>query len=193
MVFQEKTYSILLVSSSDTFVVSIQKLLPPTDYHPIVRAESAAQARRFLQERSFDLVLINAPLKDEFGSTLAVDVCQAGSSGVLLFVKNEIYDDVYAKVMAEGVMVIAKPLSAPMVAQTLRMVVSSRERLKKMEKKQATVEEKIKELRLVNRAKWILIEDKGMSEAEAHRYIEKMAMDQRLSKGEVASHILLEV
>ena len=35
------------------------------------------------------------------------------------------------------------------------------------------------EWKIVNRAKWLLIGKLGMSEADAHRYIEKLAMDTR--------------
>ena len=59
-----------------------------------------------------------------------------------------------------------------------------------MQAKQATVEEKIKEIRLVNRAKWLLIECLNMTEAEAHRYIEKQAMDLRFSRREAAESII---
>ena len=51
-------------------------------------------------------------------------------------------------------------------------------------------EEKIKEIRLVNRAKWLLIECLSMTEPEAHRYIEKQAMDLRISKREAAENII---
>ena len=59
-----------------------------------------------------------------------------------------------------------------------------------MEERQASVEEKIEEIRLVNKAKWQLIECLRMTEAEAHRYIEKQAMDQRVSKREIAESII---
>ena len=58
------------------------------------------------------------------------------------------------------------------------------------EDKQATVEDKIQEIRLVNKAKWALIQCLGMTEEEAHRHIEKRAMDERLTRREVASRIL---
>ena len=51
-------------------------------------------------------------------------------------------------------------------------------------------EEKIQEIRLVNRAKWALIQCLGMSETEAHRYLEKQAMDHRISKREAALQVL---
>ena len=52
------------------------------------------------------------------------------------------------------------------------------------------MEEKIEEIRLVNRAKWLLIECLGMTEPEAHRYIEKQSMDQRISKREAAEAVI---
>lgn len=62
--------------------------------------------------------------------------------------------------------------------------------MRQMEAKQATVEEKIEEIRLVNRAKWLLIECLGMTEPEAHHYIEKQSMDRRISKREVAETVI---
>ena len=42
-----------------------------------------------------------------------------------------------------------------------------------MEQKTASIEEKMAEIRLVNRAKWLLIDREGMTEQDAHRFIEK--------------------
>ena len=48
----------------------------------------------------------------------------------------------------------------------------------------------MEEIRRMNQAKWLLIEKQNMSEAEAHRYIEKEAMDTRRSKRDVACNII---
>ena len=53
-----------------------------------------------------------------------------------------------------------------------------------------SIEDKMKEIRTVNRAKWLLIDQLKMTEADAHHYIEKQAMDLRLTKKQVAKHIL---
>ena len=190
MVFQERTYAVLIVSVSERFVASARALLPPTDYYPVETARSAGEARRRILEGAFDIVLIQTPLRDEFGSRLAVDICRSSGMGVLLFAKSDVYDDVYAEVMEAGVMVLGMPASTQMVAQSLRMLCAARERLRRMEEKQATVEEKIEEIRMVNRAKWLLIERLQMTEGEAHRYIEKQAMDLRASRREVAENIV---
>ena len=52
------------------------------------------------------------------------------------------------------------------------------------------LEEKIDEIRLVTRAKLILMENLNMTEDEAHKYITHEAMDRCISKREVANTIL---
>ena len=190
MVFQERTYSVLLVSASEKFNTTIMPLLPTTDYWPVNTAKSVGEAQRRLLEESYDIVLINAPLPDDFGMQLAIDTCSNSGAGVLLLVKNEHFSEIDAKVVTYGVMTLSKPTSLQMIAQSLRVLCATRERLRQMEAKQVTVEEKIEEIRLVNRAKWMLIECLSMAEADAHRYIEKQAMDLRISKREVAENII---
>ncbi len=68
MIFQERTYAVLLVSAAQSFNNSIMNLLPMTDYWPVNTVDSVAAARRALLERSYDIVIINAPLPDDFGT-----------------------------------------------------------------------------------------------------------------------------
>ena len=190
MVFQERTYSVLIVTASDTFANSVMPLLPMTDYWPVTTVHSVSEARRRVVDTEFDIVLINAPLPDDFGMRLAIDICTNSGAGVLLLVKNDHFNDIYAKVVGYGVITLSKPTNLQMVAQNLRILCATRERMRQMQARQATVEEKIEEIRLVNRAKWLLIECLSMTEPEAHRYIEKQSMDERISKREVAENII---
>ena len=190
MVFQERTYSVLIVTASDTFANSVMPLLPMTDYWPVTIVHSISEARRRVVDTEFDIVLINAPLPDDFGMRLAIDICTNSGAGVLMLVKNDLFNDIYAKVVGYGVITLSKPTNSQMVAQNLRILCATRERMRQMQARQATVEEKIEEIRLVNRAKWLLIECLSMTEPEAHRYIEKQSMDARISKREVAENII---
>ena len=190
MVFQERTYSVLIVTASDTFANSVMPLLPMTDYWPVTIVHSISEARRRVVDTEFDIVLINAPLPDDFGMRLAIDICTNSGAGVLMLVKNDLFNDIYAKVVGYGVITLSKPTNSQMVAQNLRILCATRERMRQMQARQATVEEKIEEIRLVNRAKWLLIECLSMTEPEAHRYIEKQSMDERISKREVAENII---
>ena len=51
-------------------------------------------------------------------------------------------------------------------------------------------EQKIEDKRIIDRAKYILISCMNMREQEAHRYLEKQAMDMRTSKRIIAEGIL---
>ena len=186
----ERRYSVLVVSASLKFVETLRTLLPEGRYGPVTVLHDTAAARRALAENSYDLVLINTPLPDEFGTRLALDACESSSAGVLLLVKAEHCPDIEAQVSAHGVLTLAKPTSAQLFAQTLRLLCITRERLRGMEKKAVTLQEKMEEIRLVNRAKWLLIEELKMTEQEAHRYIEKRAMDRCVTRRAVAEQIL---
>ena len=50
----------------------------------------------------------------------------------------------------------------------------------------------MQEIRLVNRAKWLLITEKGMTEEDAHRCIEKLAMNNCITKSAAAQAIIDE-
>ena len=190
MVFMERTYSVLVVSSSEKFNTAAAALLPVSEYYPVLWAKSVSEAKRRLLEQSFDIVMINAPIADDFGLRLGIDISGSGGSVVLLFVKSEFYEEICVKAREHGVMTAAKPVSRQFFSQTMHMLCAARERLRRAEQRQMSVEEKIEEIRLVNRAKWLLIEGLGMTEDEAHRHIEKQSMDRRVAKREVAENII---
>ena len=60
----------------------------------------------------------------------------------------------------------------------------------KEEKKTETMQKRMDEIRLVNHAKWVLISKLGMDEENAHRFIEKQAMDLRQTRSEVSQFII---
>ena len=165
-------------------------MLPATDYWPVTTVKSVGEARRTMINAAFDLILVNAPLPDGMGIDFAMEACAESDAGVLLLIKSELYEETWYKVRPSGVIALPKPTSTQAVAQSLRVLCAIRERLRGMRQHQATVEEKIEELRLVNRAKWLLIECLHMTEPDAHRYITRQAMEQRTSKREIAESII---
>lgn len=190
MALTEHCYSVLLVSASDKLTASLRAMLPCDRYDPVVVAGDVASARRCLLENPFDLLLINTPLPDDFGTHLALDVCNSSGTGVLLLVRAESYPDISARVATYGILVLSKPTNSAILTQSLTLCCATRDRLRRMEEKAATMEEKMEEIRLVNRAKWILIDQLKMTEKEAHRFIEKQAMDRCITRRAVAENIV---
>lgn len=190
MSLKERVYSVLVISSKENFNASLQSLLPESKYAPVQMVSSVSLAKRVLLERSFDFVFINTPLPDDFGTRFAIEISGNKGTVILLLVRNEVYEEVCDKVTEYGILTLPKPASKQMVAHTLNFMAGIRERLRKLENKSLSMEEKMKEIRLVNRAKWVLIDELKMSEADAHRYIEKQAKDRCVSRREIAEEII---
>ena len=190
MELKEQVYSVLLVSYAEKFNNSVIGLLPQSRYRPVHVVRDINSARRELLEKNYDIVLINSPLPDDSGIKFAVDLSLNSNIGILLLLKSENYAELSNKTADYGILTLSKPISAPLLLQTMHLLCGTRERLRRMEKKTATIEDKMQEIRLVNRAKWILIDELKMSEADAHRYIEKQAMDRCISKKQVAENII---
>ena len=190
MPLKEHIYSVLIVSASAKFNEQINSLLAEPYYRPVDFAVSINEAQRKFLERPYDIVLINTPLPDDFGIRFALDASASKTSVVLLFIRNEIYSDVYEKVCDYGVFTMRKPVAPQTISLALDWLKTTNERLRRMERKSMTLQEKMEEIKLVNRAKWTLINSRNMTEAEAHRYIEKQAMNKCVTKREIAESII---
>lgn len=189
MATEKRKYRVLVADSGDKIYDYISQSLPRSDYDPILRAGDAGEARRMLLNAPVDIVIINTPLKDDFGTELALDLADS-SAGVLLLVKNELYDQICYKVEDSGVLTLGKPTSRQGFYSAVKLLTAMTARLSKLEKANHTLQEKMADIRVVNRAKWLLIEHHHMKEQDAHYFIEKQAMDTRLSRREVAENII---
>ena len=189
MALQQQHYRALIVSLSEKFNTEISSLLQQESFSIDV-ASSAGEARRELLEKSYDFVIVNAPLRDEFGSRLCMDASLSPGMIAALFAAADVYDEIVHKVTPHGVFVIRKPVSKPTVVQSFSLLTSARERLRAVEKKAGKAESKLDEIKTVNRAKWYLIDNEDMTETDAHKYIEKAAMDSGITKKQAAQMII---
>ena len=190
MNLKERAYSVLIVSAAEKFNTSIKELFQDFYYSTINFETSIGAAKRALVEREYDIIAVNSPLPDEDGIRFAIDMSAEKNTVVLLLVREEFHPSVYAKVSPHGVYTLPKPISRQILRQAFDWMATTRERLRRFEKKTLVLEDKMQEIRLVNRAKWLLIERLHMPEDEAHRYIEKQAMDRCVSKRNIAEEII---
>ena len=175
--------SILIVSSSKKGMSFFTEVLSQNSYGEIVTVTNGGEARRLLVERDFDLCIINAPLIDE-------DIVSNGIGQVILVVRTDIYDEVSEKVEELGVITIAKPMNRTIFWSALKIANATYNKMCRLKKENNKLLQKIEDIRMIDRAKCILIQYLNMTEAEAHRYIEKQAMDMRSTRKVVAEGIL---
>ena len=172
---------VLLVSSSEKGRDGLAALLREASITQIHMAGSGSQARRFLIQGQASVVVINTPLSDEFGESFALFATEQTSASVIMLVKNEQADEVAHQVENEG---------KALFFQAVKLSLAAQRRMMGLQSENDRLQKKIMEIRLVDRAKCLLIENRGMTETEAHRYVEKQAMDLRITRREVAERIL---
>jgi len=183
----------LIVSGSEKDAALFTGFLNAASINKITSAQSCDDARRLIQKQDFDLIIV-----DSADETSADSSCESfskyaaakGVSQVILLVKGESFNAVSASCEGDGVMTISKPLNRELFWSALSLAKSVQNRIKHIQAENAQLKQKIEDIRIIDRAKWILISSMKMNEQEAHRYIEKQAMDMRLSRRLIAEGIL---
>ena len=168
--------NVLLVSKSEKSTDSLSGLLREISSPTIDIVRSGSEARRILLEKEYDFVFIN--------------VSENTHASVVLLVKAEIEEQAEAKTEDYGVFVLSKPLSKHLMFKSIKLLEATKRRLEGVRKENIKLQKKIEDIRTINRAKYVLMEYLSMSEPQSHRYLERQAMDQRITKVEVAKRIL---
>ncbi|MDE5616888.1 MAG: ANTAR domain-containing protein [Clostridia bacterium] len=181
--------SALIVSTAE-YAKKFSAILGQAGYGTVTQAYSGTEARQLISDVDFALLIINAPLVDEFGYDLAIYAAENTTMSVLILARADIAEAVEARVEDYGVVAMSKPISQEGLFKTLKALYANHNRMNNIIQSNRRLQDKLEELRLVDRAKCILIALEGMSEEEAHKYIEKNAMDMRISKKQVAQKII---
>lgn len=182
--------SVLLVSSAkgqQALGPLLQAVMRPRPR--ISNAEGGAEARRLLLAQDWDTVIINAPLLDENGPDLALLAVRQCQASVLLLLKADALG-LQPQLEAEGVLVLPKPLNRVALEQTLGMLRVANLRQRQLLAENRRLRQKLEEERLIGRAKCLLAVNCQLSEAEAHAWLERTAMNRRETKRGVAEAVI---
>ena len=85
---------------------------------------------------------------------------------------------------------LVKPVSKQGLLNGLQMLVKTAKSISKLENEVSLLKSQQDSKELVNRAKKLLMQHKGYTEEEAHRYIQKYSMDKGLAKIKVAEALI---
>ncbi|MBQ8180728.1 MAG: ANTAR domain-containing protein [Ruminococcus sp.] len=174
----------LIVSSSENSASEISPLLRSAGFDQISIISSGNEARRLLRTApEISLVVIDTPLSDEFGQDLAVMIAEDYQINVILICGGDTSEFPHEN----GIYIISRPVNRELFSEIMELIsVSGRE----IKKESTDILMKTEEIRLINRAKTVLMKYLNFTEPQAHRYIEKQAMNSRRSRRETALKIL---
>lgn len=183
---------VLIVSATEQGTLFLNGLLQEfMTESSVISVKSGAEARRVLSGNEFDFIFINMPLTDETGVELAKSASQ-GAGFVIVFVKSGLAEQIADKLSEDGLFVIQKPVVRPQLINGLRVMLTAKDKMRKLQNENDKIRKKLEDQMIISRAKCVLIYHLQIDEAEAHRKIEMRAMNERRPKREIAIEILHE-
>lgn len=181
-------HRILLAAKNEHACDIIKELIDPTECSVVTATDGNTLRCICLDE--FDTLIISMPLENESGLELISDLREKTYADIIILIKSDHAAAVRAKTVSTGAYIVEKPLGKGSVMQALHFIEMSAEHEIEMRKQLAEAEREIEELHLLFRAKLLLIEKEGMTEADAHRLIQQRAMNERRSLRAVSQLII---
>lgn len=182
--------SALLVSASEAQTKRISALLTRARIVPFEHADSVRQALDLFDAGSIDGVLIAEPVTGSSGQELALQLKKRRCMAVLLLAEPTHADAAAALLEQSGVLVLPNDAPEALIVQTIRLLAAVRIQLEQMQHKTEKLEAKVADIRIINRAKLLLVQHLQMTETEAHKYIEKQAMNTSKPRRTIAENII---
>lgn len=180
----------MIISADRQEAALIEETVQIEGFGSVAVITGGSEARRLIGgEASPDLIIICTPLQDEFGQELAETAAEETSAGIIFVCHGEIADELADRLSDYGVIVVARPLSRETMSRDIRLLSANLSRMSGL-KESPEVLGRIEEIRVINRAKSVLMKYLKFTEPQAHRYIEKQAMNNRQTRREVAEHII---
>ena len=152
-----------------------------------------ARVKQTLTEERADLLIIYTPLSDDSGVQSILDLSvKYPAMSILLIVSKEAYQQVLYRAGDTGITVLARPISTSTFVSAIQMLGTMSRKVQRLLEENAKLQRKLEDERYVSRAKALLIEKQGMTEGEAHKYLERQAMSGSVTRREVALKIIRE-
>ena len=179
----------LIVAGTPTRQHAITDVLYHEKLNCVV-CSTAAEARQVSMCRPFDIFVVYSGLVDELGNTLAMYLADANDCGGVYIDDSVRTEQIAAELSSYGVITLARPVTKSALIEAVRLIFASNARVQRLKHINEELTAKIEDIQYISRAKIVLMRSLGYSDEQAHKYIEKKAMDSRLSKRKVAIDIL---
>ena len=182
---------VLVISSSKTASEALVSFIRDSFRCTPKLVESAYQAKMYLDsEPSVELAVINSPLMDEPGLELAEYIIEKTAANCIFMIKDEYIEKISRRAEKCGIIIVGKPFSKTLLYQLVKTLDIAVTRSLKLYAENLRLEDKIKEIQTVDKAKFLLMQYKGMTEDETHAYLEQYAMNKRKKKRIAALEII---
>lgn len=179
----------LIVAANKQISSALSSAVKRSGAENIALAFDTVSAKRMISDRQFGLTVIYvenfAPQDFEIARAAAMR-----GGGVIVVAACRYTDAVAKSLEDDGIIVLSKPLSHVELFQAIKVIRATNNRIAHLIEEKRDLLKKLDDVRLISRAKLILMQNMGYTEEQAHKHIEKRAMDMRRTRAEVAIDIL---
>jgi response regulator NasT len=179
----------ILVAEDETIIrLDLVEMLTEAGYEVIAQAENGAIAVELAKQHKPDLAILDVKMPEMDGITAAEQIILLAPVLMLTaFSQRELVE----RARDAGVMAyVVKPFSINDLVPAIEIAISRHKQMKSLEGEVADIYERLETRKVIDRAKGILMKAMNLSEPESFSWIQKTAMDRRISMKEVANAII---
>ena len=185
---QNKKIRILVAEDETIIRLDLVEMLTEAGYEVIAQAENGAVAVELARQHNPDLAILDVKMPEMDGITAAEQIISIAPVLMLTaFSQRELVE----RARDAGVMAyVVKPFSINDLVPAIEIAISRHKQMKTLESEVADIYERLETRKIIDRAKGILMKAMNLSEPESFSWIQKTAMDRRISMKEVANAII---
>ena len=179
----------ILVAEDETIIrLDLVEMLTEAGYEVVAQAENGLRAIELANELKPDLAILDVKMPQLDGISAAEKIISIAPVLMLTaFSQKELVD----RARDAGVMAyVVKPFSINDLVPAIEIAISRHRQMKSLEKEVADLYERLETRKLIDRAKGILMKALNISEPEAFSWIQKSAMDRRMSMRDIANAVI---
>jgi AmiR/NasT family two-component response regulator len=181
----------VVIAEDETLIrMDLAEMLGEEGYDVVGQAGDGAKAVELAEELRPDLVIVDVKMPVLDGIAAAERIAGQRIAPVVILTAFSQRDLVERARDAGAMAYLVKPFTKSDLVPAIEMAVSRFSELDALEREVADLNERLETRKAVDRAKGVLQKELGISEAEAFRWIQKTAMDLRLSMRQVSDGVV---
>ena len=180
------SHNVLVVTKDDKISTQISTMLVAPMFETMLVSDFN-EARRLCGERTFNIVIVD--FADGEGTDFAVDISDSLST-IMILSPAQHFDQISYKVEPFGILTMTDTFDQFYFYNMIKIAIAVHYKVQILSTKATKLKEKMEEIRIINRAKLLLMQNLSLTEPESHRYLEKQAMDRGLKRMTLAEEII---